>query len=201
MFTAGRTFSVRDESGGGEGLYCGAAVEDEASLGCNWKEETGMGREMTWPKKAMLAIHFDERRGSKVNAAAGQYLARRQRYQGRGLNFCYPATSSGQELRTLSASSCWRGSSFTLSVFRTFARILLLILLCFLEPESWALASTPMPSPPSEPTSRGYHPLSLKQMPTPGRVHIASRKWWTTSAGTRSATPSSGESRSYTRSS
>lgn len=176
MFTAGRIFSVRDESGGGEGLYCGAAVEDEASLGCNWKEETGTGRDMTWPKKAMLAIHFDERRGSRVSAAAGQYLAESQRCQGRGLGFHYPAMSSGQELSTLSASSCWRGSSFTLSVFRTFARILLLILLCFLEPESWALASPPMPSPSSELTSRGYHPLSLKQMPTPGRVHIASKK-------------------------
>ena len=74
MLTAGRMFSVREESGGGVGLYCGVAVEEEAPLGWRWKEETGTGREITWPKKAMLAIHFDERRGSRVSAAAGQYL-------------------------------------------------------------------------------------------------------------------------------
>lgn len=74
-------FSVMEESGGGVGLYCGIEDEEEAAVGWSWKEEVGTGNEITWPKKAMLAIHFDERRGSRVNAAAGQYLAQSQRSQ------------------------------------------------------------------------------------------------------------------------
>jgi hypothetical protein len=37
-------------------------------------DETGTGWEMTSPKNAMLAIHFDDSRGSSVSATAGQYL-------------------------------------------------------------------------------------------------------------------------------
>lgn len=38
------------------------------------KEEVGRGREMIDPKKAMLVIHFEERRGSRVRFAVDQYL-------------------------------------------------------------------------------------------------------------------------------
>lgn len=46
----------------------------------------------------MLAIHFDDKRGSSVSPTAGQY----------------PATNSGHDTRIFSASSCCRASSLTL---------------------------------------------------------------------------------------
>lgn len=71
-------FSRIVESGGGVGWYSwtGSAVTVEiAVLGLERKQEdSGIGREMTDPRKEMLAIHFDERRGSRVSAAADQYL-------------------------------------------------------------------------------------------------------------------------------
>lgn len=37
-------------------------------------EEDGIGKEMMVPKKATLAIHFEDSRGSRVKAAPDQYL-------------------------------------------------------------------------------------------------------------------------------
>lgn len=36
------------------------------------KDSVGVGNEITAPKNAMFANHFDDRRGSKVSAAAVQ---------------------------------------------------------------------------------------------------------------------------------
>jgi len=41
-----------------------------------WKVDEGIGREITEPKKDMLASHLEERRGSRVSAAPDQYLAK-----------------------------------------------------------------------------------------------------------------------------
>lgn len=38
------------------------------------KDDVGTGSDMTLPKKAILASHLDESRGSSVKAAADQYL-------------------------------------------------------------------------------------------------------------------------------
>lgn len=91
-------------SGGGIGLYVVVVVALERR-----KEDDGISREIIEPTYAIFVIQREESRGSRVRDALNQY----------------PCTSSGHASRILSASSCWRGSSFTLRVLRTLERILL----------------------------------------------------------------------------
>jgi len=130
------------------------------------------------PKNAMLFIHLVERRGSSVSAA-DQYLKlsyMRQECHSNAKN-THPATNSGHAARILIASSCCLVSSLTFNVLRTFARILLCNRPIHFFGSSSSLAPTSLS------VSLGYHPLSLKQMPVPGRVQMASRKWCARSAG------------------
>lgn len=57
-------FSKRIDNGGGEGW--------KSSLPGSRRDDNGIGSAITDPKNAMLAIHFVDKRGSKVNAVAGQ---------------------------------------------------------------------------------------------------------------------------------
>jgi len=133
---------------------------------------------MILPKNAMLFIHFVERRGSCVSPE--QYLKFCHTW-GKGVHsrakVTYPATNSGHAARILIASSCCLMSSLTFNVLSTFARILLCNRPVRFFGSSSSLATT------SSSASLGYHPLSLKQMPVPGRVQMPSRKWCTRLAG------------------
>ena len=71
MLTDGRMFSRMLERGGGLGLYS-LVRSVEVSEEVRKKHACGTGMEMTEPKKAMLAIHFEESRGSRVRAAPDQ---------------------------------------------------------------------------------------------------------------------------------
>lgn len=78
--TEGTIFSMTDEKGGGDGLYCSEAPEEEEVVGtaadCEERrnEDWGTGWEITDPKNEMFAIHLDERRGSNVRPEPDQYL-------------------------------------------------------------------------------------------------------------------------------
>ena len=95
-------FSMMVDSGGGAGWYESSAFSERNEL-------CGTGREMTEPKKEILAIHFDERRGSSVSAAADQYLRvhcqTRTEYELRESTGAHPATSSGHAPKIFMASS------------------------------------------------------------------------------------------------
>lgn len=54
------------ESGGGAGLCKSDVVSERV------KEDLGIGREIMEPNRETLAIHFDDKRGSRVRAAADQ---------------------------------------------------------------------------------------------------------------------------------
>jgi hypothetical protein len=60
----GRTFSRMVCKGGGEGW--------KSVLAGRRNEEDGTGSAMIVPKNETLAIHFDDKRGSKVRAAPDQ---------------------------------------------------------------------------------------------------------------------------------
>lgn len=57
-------FSKRIDNGGGEGW--------KSPLSGSRNDDDGIGSAMTDPKNAILAIHFDDKRGSRVNAVADQ---------------------------------------------------------------------------------------------------------------------------------
>jgi hypothetical protein len=64
ILTDGKTFSRNAEIGGGLGRY--------KELPDSKNDASGMGSEMTLPKNAMFAIHFEDSRGSRVREAADQ---------------------------------------------------------------------------------------------------------------------------------
>jgi hypothetical protein len=86
------------------------------------------------------------------------------------MDFANPATSSGHDSSIFRANSCCLESSLTLRDLSTLARILLYIrpgrLIVSSSLEVTSLGSV----------SLGYQPLSLKQIPVPGRVQIANKK-------------------------
>jgi hypothetical protein len=64
VLTDGRIFSRMVGKGGGEGW--------KSVLSGSRKDENGMGSDMIDPKNETLAIHFEDKRGSKVRAAPDQ---------------------------------------------------------------------------------------------------------------------------------
>lgn len=72
MLTDGRMFSRIFERGGGVGLYSLVRSVAVSEGDVRKKQACGTEMEMTEPKKVMLAIHFEESRGSRVSAAPDQ---------------------------------------------------------------------------------------------------------------------------------
>jgi len=59
-------FSITADNGGGVGSYSWSFGRKSV--------EDGIGKDIILPKIAMFVIHFEDRRGSRVNATADQYL-------------------------------------------------------------------------------------------------------------------------------
>lgn len=159
--------AVIREAGGGFEL-------NVSSEGLVRNDEAGTGRAMIDHATEMLDIHRDLRRGSRDRLDFSQYLSGKisvySGIWGQGGRGTYSSSSSGQASRIFTTSSACLVSSFGFKVDMKWSETVLynLAIGCF--PSSAYVDSNAVFA-----SGRGYHPLDLKQIPTPGRVHIARR--------------------------